>query len=115
MDSSARTSFFPGFNWSSNLSSQGDRDLVIDPILDRIDGRPIWRRSPTATEVHDELNDLIDDPGYGLCRTAACGGARTATVVKAVCGAALGSATVRREVEEAMIIKTRLPRPAEAR
>ena len=32
---------------------------------------------PDRTAVHDELNDLIDDPGYGLCRTAACGSART--------------------------------------
>lgn len=93
VDSSARTSYFPGFNWNSNLSSQGDRDLVIDPILDRMMGANLATQ-PDRTEVHDNLNDLIDDPGYGLCRTAACGGARTATVVKAVCGAALGSATV---------------------
>ena len=30
----------------------------------------------------------------GLCRSTACGGTRTEVVVKAVCGAALGSAVM---------------------
>ncbi len=89
-DTSARATFFPGFNFSSNLSTQPDRDLVIDPILDRVMGTGLVSQ-PDRTGVHTELNDLIQNK---LCTTAACGGTRTTTVVKAVCGAALGSAVM---------------------
>jgi hypothetical protein len=89
-DNSLRASFFPGLNFNSNLSTQGDRDLVINPVLDRVMGTNIATQ-PDRVAVHAELNDLIENK---LCSTAACGGARTATVVKAVCGAALGSAVM---------------------
>lgn len=89
-DMSARTSYFPGLNFNSNLATQGDRDLVIDPVLDRIMGTGLVSQ-PDRTAVHNELNALIQNK---LCTTAACGGARTVTVVKAVCGAAIGSAVM---------------------
>ena len=89
-DSGLRASYFPGFNWNSNLSTQPDRDLVINPILDKVVGTNLATQ-PDRTEVHTELNDLIGR----LCTVGSpCGSARTPTVVKAVCGAALGSAVM---------------------
>jgi hypothetical protein len=97
-DAGARASYFPGFAWTSNLSTQADRDLIINPILDRVMGINLATQ-PDRSLVYSEMNDLIDHPGDanrgpGLCRTSACGGTRTETVVKAVCGAALGSAVM---------------------
>ena len=89
-DASARATYFPGFDFSSNLSTQGQRDLVINPLLDHVLGTNLTSQPDRAT-VHTELNTLIQGK---LCSSTACGGARTPIVVKAVCGAAVGSAAM---------------------
>lgn len=89
-DAAARNAFFPGANFSSNLAGQGDRDLIINPLVTRAIGTVATQ--PTQIQVHDELDDLIQK----LCSAPgrACGGARTLDVTKAACGAALGNAAV---------------------
>jgi len=88
-DPGARARFFPGMsNWSSTLQAQADRDAVIEPLIDRVVGNVANQPDPAA--VRTELGMLMGQ----LCNSSACGGARTAAVVKAVCGAALGSAAM---------------------
>jgi Concanavalin A-like lectin/glucanases superfamily len=105
VDSPARNAYFPNFTWTaSNLSSQADRDLVINPLIDKVMGvhlaaQPDLATQPDRSLLQTELNELItnSDPNVralGLCQRTACGGARTETVVKAVCGAVLGSAVM---------------------
>jgi hypothetical protein len=90
-----RNAFFPGANFSSNLTTQGDRDLIINPVVNKVSGLTLTSQ-PDPTQMHDELNLLIDNSaagrGLGLCRSTACGASRTPTVAKAVCAAGLGSA-----------------------
>lgn len=91
-DAAARSSFFgSGFNSSSPLSSQPERDVVINPLVSKTIGTPATQPAtqPDATVVHNELNNLIT----GLCNAKTCGvGTRTFDVAKAACGAAIGSA-----------------------
>ncbi|MGH8177082.1 MAG: LamG domain-containing protein [Steroidobacter sp.] len=85
-DTAARNAYFPGANWTSNFSVQGDRDAIIDPLVAKVVGDAASQ--PSDVDVRTELNSLITN----LCTTTACGGARSADVAKAVCGAAVGSA-----------------------
>lgn len=86
-DTTARGNFFPGVNFSTNtFATVGDRDAVINPLVDKIVGNAATQ---PATEAHDELQDLI----VRLCTANACTGQRTLDVVKAACGATLGSAS----------------------
>jgi mono/diheme cytochrome c family protein len=92
-DTTARAAYFPGFNFSSSLSTTGDRDLVINPILARVFGTGLATQPTLASGAgtsHDELDALM----VKLCTSSACGGARTATVIKATCAAAVGSAVL---------------------
>lgn len=85
-DANARTAFFGGANFSSNLATQADRDAIVNPLVSRAVGDAATQdAAATATE----LNALINR----LC-TSGCGGQRTLDVVKAACGAALGGAAV---------------------
>ncbi len=83
-DTALRSALFPGFNFSSTLSS-GAGDLVINPLVSRAVGSNLISQ-PATTAVHDELNNLI-----GRLCPSGCSGTRTATVVKAVCAAAVGN------------------------
>ena len=85
-DTAARNAYFPGANWTANFSAQADRDAIINPLINRVVGAA--QSQPADPDVRTELNALITN----LCTTTACGGTRTADVVKAVCGAAVGSA-----------------------
>ncbi len=93
-DTSLRSAFFPGFDFSASAAAafdtQGKRDLVIQPLFNQVLGTGLASQ-PTATDVSNELNDLMD-------RLTACGvncaADRTETVVKASCAALLGSAAV---------------------
>lgn len=87
-DTTARGAYFPGFNFSSTLADPGDRNLLLDPLIDRAIGTATSQ--PTAAAVKTQLNTLIDT----LCTNSACGGARTVDVAKAVCGAAVGNAAM---------------------
>ncbi len=83
-DTTRRAALFPGFNFNSTLSSGGG-DLVINPLISRAVGSNLVSQ-PDTTAVHDELNNLI-----GRLCPSGCTGTRTATVVKAVCAAAIGN------------------------
>jgi hypothetical protein len=86
-DVNARSSYFPGLNFSSDITAQ--RSALIDPLVARAIGTAASQ--PTAAEAETELNALITR----LCAGGTCStGARTPTVVKAVCGAAVGNAAV---------------------
>jgi hypothetical protein len=93
-DTDARDDYFPGFVWTSDLSTPAARNQIIDPLINRIfsstSSEPLATQ-PDRSLVSTELNNLIQDK---LCATTACGGQRTPTVVKAVCGAALGNAAM---------------------
>lgn len=93
-DPSTRGAFFPGFDFgaapATAFGTPDRRDLVIDPLVDRIMGTGLASQ-PDPADVRGELNALID-------RLTACGGAcpadKTGTIVKATCSALLGSAVM---------------------
>lgn len=90
--------FFPGFNFSATGASaftSGNRDLVIDPLLDRAMGINIGTQ-PDFMAVKDELGFLAPaggHPGNLIDRLLASpDNPNTSSIVKAVCAAVLGSA-----------------------
>jgi hypothetical protein len=103
-DSSARTAFFgSGINaaLASNLTAPGDIDAVVNPIVDKVAGLNL-NTQPIAG-MRTELQGLITNTNtagvtgrsLGLCAGSnTCGGTRTATAIKAVCAAGLGSAVM---------------------
>ena len=87
---SLRNNFFPGFDFSADVSSAfADPSLVINPLLARGVGNVATQPDPKV--VSDELFALIT-------RLSSCDGAcepdRTERVVKGACAAVLGSATL---------------------
>jgi hypothetical protein len=90
-DGALRASFFPGFNFNASAAqafdTAGERDLVVNPLLDHVLGTSLASQ-PDGADVRAEVDDLID-------RLTTCGNAcaadRTPTVVKATCAAVLGS------------------------
>ncbi|MCK7597814.1 LamG domain-containing protein [Microbulbifer sp. CAU 1566] len=108
-DTSARASYFPGFDFSAAASSAFDTDAkraqIIDPLLEKLLGRPIaWpaavgghtaqlATAPDENAVRAELDELINIMTTCSSGTA-CDAARTATTVKATCAAAMGSAMI---------------------
>lgn len=86
-DSAARSAFFgPGVNFSSNLAAGAERNAFIDVLFSK--GIGTAGTQPSDVDVKAELNNLIGT----LCTASACGGQRTIDVLKAACGATLGSA-----------------------
>ena len=90
-DTSRRTAYFPGFDFSANVSTAfNDRSLVIDPLLDNMVGAGLSTQ-PDVVTTTTELNALIDT-------LVACGGScepdRTERVVKGACAAVLASAAM---------------------
>lgn len=84
-DTAARANYFPGLNFAADVTVQ--RSALIDPLVSRVIGNA--SSQPSDAEVRTELDALVTS----LCAGGACSsGARTPTVVKAVCGAAVGSA-----------------------
>ena len=89
-DDGARTAFFgsgASAAFSSNLATSTQRNLIIDPLIAKMIGTVATQ--PAATIIQPKLDQLMTD----LCTARACGARRTFDVAKAVCGAALGSAT----------------------
>jgi hypothetical protein len=89
-DTTMRSNFFPGFDFTANVSSAfNDTTGVIDPLLERAIGSV--GTQPDHGAVRAELDALIT-------RLTQCGGScesdRTERVVKAACAAVLGSAAV---------------------
>ncbi|WP_323846366.1 LamG domain-containing protein [Microbulbifer magnicolonia] len=104
VDSPARGSYFPGFDFGAPIAdafnSPAKRAQVVDPLIKNLLGHEMtWHDSsvsqlavaPDLAAVETELNDLIDT--MENCSGSACNG-RTATTVKAVCAAAMGSAMI---------------------
>jgi hypothetical protein len=86
-DPAARSAFFgPGVNFSSSLAAGAERNAFIDVLFNKAIGSAATQPSDVAAKA--ELDDLIGD----LCTARACGGQRTIDVLKAACGATLGSA-----------------------
>ncbi|HEX4972131.1 MAG TPA: LamG domain-containing protein [Steroidobacteraceae bacterium] len=86
-DTTARQSYFPGLNFSADITSQ--QNALIDPLMNRAIG--VVDSQPTDSQVRTELQALVGR----LCTSGSCSsGARTPTVVKAVCGAAVGNAAM---------------------
>jgi hypothetical protein len=80
-------SYFPGLNLSSDITAQ--RSLLINPLVDRVIGNAATQ--PDTAQAQARLDELITS----LCTGGTCAsGSRTPTVVKAVCGAAVGNAAV---------------------
>jgi hypothetical protein len=93
----SRTAFFGNVNMSSTLTAQADIDAVVDPIVAKVAGNALSNQ-PNA-DMKANLVALISNTNpnsaIGLCAgSAPCGGARTATVMKAACAAGLGSAVM---------------------
>ena len=104
VDSSARSSYFPGFDFSAPASSAFDtpakKAQVIDPLIRNLLAHERdWHSgtlsqlatAPDLATIEGELSSLIDT-------MTACGGScaadRTETTVKAACAAAMGSAMI---------------------
>ncbi|WP_428819452.1 LamG domain-containing protein [Microbulbifer sp. MCCC 1A16149] len=106
-DTSARASYFPGFDFSAGageaFDTAAERAQVIDPLLENLLGRPIaWpaavgghtaqlATAPDESAVRAELDSLIDT--MTACGSG-CDADRTPTTVKATCAAAMGSAMI---------------------
>jgi Concanavalin A-like lectin/glucanases superfamily len=87
-DTAKRAAFFPGLNVgggsaSAYFSGQPNRDLVIDPLLQRVVGTALPSQ-PQPADVRIELNALI-------AKLVASPSSDIATVTKASCAAVLGS------------------------
>ncbi|MBC7983142.1 MAG: LamG domain-containing protein [Candidatus Obscuribacterales bacterium] len=93
-DATLRSNFFGSVNMSSPLTSQADRDAVINPIVSKVMGLNLSSQ-PDPVAIHNELNLLISNNAAGrapgLCVSSACGASRTPVVMKAACAAGLGS------------------------
>jgi len=91
-DNALRAAYFPGFNFgaAANVAFNGaaQRDLVLNPLITRTLNTNVGSQpDPADTRVHlDSLINTLTSCGGG------CPAGRTATVVKAVCAAAVGSA-----------------------
>ncbi len=93
-DSSAKASYFTGFDFSASANIAFDstvkRDQVLDPLLLNAMGSNLSSQ-PTDVDVKSELNDLIDK--LTACG-ASCNADKTNTVVKAVCAATIANAAM---------------------
>ena len=107
-DTSLRSSMFPGFPFTSNVTTAfpapGDstEDLYLEPLLDRVLGSaatPIGTQ-PDRAAAKTELQNLIhgvpgsNPPRPGLANTGTNDAARTQSIAKAACAALLGSAAM---------------------
>jgi hypothetical protein len=91
-DSSARATYFPGFDFTAPPSvafSASGRAIVLDSLIGHM-LRTNVATEPDATGVRGDLDTLITK--LTTCG-ASCPSDRTRTVVKASCAALLGSAT----------------------
>jgi hypothetical protein len=92
-----RSTFFPGFDFSAPpttaFATAGQRDLVFNPLFDRMVGDTLAMQ-PTRAEVRSAL-DAMTDQLLGACATpGVCTAQRTGAIVKGACAAVLGSAAV---------------------
>ncbi|HTO06013.1 MAG TPA: LamG domain-containing protein [Myxococcota bacterium] len=88
-----RNAMFPGFDFTATadvaFNSQAKRDLIIDPLVDKMFGTGL-NDQPAQTDVRPVLNTLFDQLTAG-CTAATCPAGTTRNVVKGVCSAVLSS------------------------
>lgn len=90
--------YFPGFNFAqppATAFAGANRDLIIQPLLDRMMGQNIATQ-PLYPDIRDELGYVASDgtrPANLIDRLLA-GSAETRDVAKGVCAAVLGSAVM---------------------
>lgn len=97
-DSTLRTAYFPGFNFSSAPSGAFDangRNALMTPLVDQMlsantAAGKFLATQPSATSVRTELGALIDK----LSQSVSADTNGTATIVKASCAAVAGSAAM---------------------
>lgn len=91
-DTSARSSYFPGFNFSATPAAAfADRSLLLNPLGERMLGVSINTQLSNA-ELATNINNLVDD--LMTCNGGACESDRTERIVKAACATVLGSAAM---------------------
>lgn len=87
MDSTTlRSQFFGSVNFGSTLADDVAREPFVDALYDKAVGNVTTQ--PAEADFKGRLNGLMST----LCTSQACGGQRTIDVLKAACGATLGSA-----------------------
>ena len=93
-DTSLRSSYFIGFDFSASanvaFNSTVKRDLILDPLINNAVGVNLGTQ-PTEASIKSELNSLTDI--LTQCGTN-CATDRTETVVKAVCAASIANAAM---------------------
>jgi hypothetical protein len=92
-----RATYFPGITFSASSPqfafTGAERDLVIDPLLQRVfnvDGATELSTMPAATTVRNHLYTLMDDLNNSC--SGNCSVARSMTIIKSTCAAAVASA-----------------------
>lgn len=100
-DPTARAAYFPGFDFSQGpgyFASNANKDLLLDPMLDRMVGNLVNQPSYGNLKNGVPADNPADPPHPGLyglidrLASTGSGPARTADVAKATCAAVLGSA-----------------------
>lgn len=88
-NTTARASYFPGLNFGADIRTQ--KAALINPLLARtVAGTDSQLNTDTTNLLSQLVDQLCNAPNTAECAS----GARTPTVAKAVCGAAIGSATM---------------------
>jgi hypothetical protein len=88
-DNVKRAAFFPALDFGAPMNSQPQYDALINPLVEKAIGTNLSTQPGNAGA---QLQTLITNK---LCSAGACASAaRTPTVSTAVCGAALGGATM---------------------
>jgi len=96
-DSSSRNNYFgASFPFTSPVATvfpvgSANRDLIINPLLNKLLANGVVTTQPTSEEIKVVLNALITN--MGSCSGDACTN-RTLTTIKATCSAAFGSAAM---------------------
>jgi len=92
-----RATYFPGITFNASSPqfafTGAERDLVIDPLLQRVfnvDGATELNTMPAAATVRTHLYTLMDDLNNSCAGN--CSVARSMTIIKSTCAAALASA-----------------------
>ena len=94
---SARSAFFPSFNFSANVDSAfstAGRQNIIGPLQDKLLLNSSLSSQPDANDMALELNSLIDIMRASCPGSCSAEPDRTLKIVKATCAAATGSAAM---------------------
>lgn len=96
-DTSARSAFFPNFNFSANVSNAFDtsgRANLIGPLQEKLLLNSGLASQPDANDLALELNNLIDIMQSSCAGSCSAEPDRTLKIAKAICAAATGSAAM---------------------